>query len=53
MVRSQQVSKFADQQTRIRSADALLKSISEKAVGTREQMTEAFKVCPNHLAHST
>ena len=46
MVRAQQVSKFADQQTRIRSADALLKSISEKAVGTREQMTEAFKVCP-------
>jgi len=44
MVRQQRTRKFADQQTRIRDADTLLKAVAQKAVGTREQTVDAFKV---------
>ena len=44
MVRAKQVDQFAEQQTRIRDGDKFLKVIAEKAVDTRELMTEVFKV---------
>ena len=50
MVRQQRTRKFADQQTRIRDADTLLKAVAQKAVGTREQTVDAFKVNCNRSA---